>query len=137
MQNKRNTGGSKALRVLAVIIGALMTLVGMLSASGDMDKILEGIGVGGGLLSFAKTMEELPVWNNTTLALVGLLLIGGVLNGIDVKKRDNAARAAALPCVSGSDLCRLLPRLPLPLRQGHIPVLLPLQDDEQVDMGGL
>ena len=91
MQNKRNTGGSKALRVLAVIIGALMTLVGMLSASGDMDKILEGIGVGGGLLSFAKTMEKLPVWNNTTLALVGLLLIGGVLNGIDVKKRDNAA----------------------------------------------
>ena len=91
MQNKRNTGGSKALRGLAVIIGALMTLVGMLSASGDMDKILEGIGVGGGLLSFAKTMEKLPVWNNTTLALVGLLLIGGVLNGIDVKKRDNAA----------------------------------------------
>ena len=91
MQNKRNTGGSKALRVLTVIIGALMTLVGMLSAAGDMDKILEGIGVGGGLLSFAKTMEELPVWNNTTLALVGLLLIGGVLNGIDVKKRDNAA----------------------------------------------
>lgn len=91
MQNKSNTGGSKALRVLAVIIGALMTLVGMLSASGDMDKILEGIGVGGGLLSFAKTMEKLPVWNNTTLALVGLLLIGGVLNGIDVKKRDNAA----------------------------------------------
>ena len=91
MQNKRNTGGSKALRVLAVIIGALMILVGMLSASGDMDKILEGIGVGGGLLSFAKTMEKLPVWNNTTLALVGLLLIGGVLNGIDVKKRDNAA----------------------------------------------
>lgn len=91
MQNKRNTGGSKALRVLTVIIGALMTLVGMLSASGDMDKILEGIGVGGGLLSFAKTMEELPVWNNTTLALVGLLLIGGVLNGIDVKKRDSAA----------------------------------------------
>ena len=91
MQNKSNTGGSKALRVLAVIIGALMTLVGMLSASGDMDKILEGIGVGGGLLSFAKTMEKLPVWNNTTLALVGLLLIGGVLNGIDVKKRDSAA----------------------------------------------
>lgn len=91
MQNKRNTGGSKALRVLTVIIGALMTLVGMLSASGDMDKILEGIGVGGGLLSFAKTMEKLPVWNNTTLALVGLLLIGGVLNSIDVKKRDSAA----------------------------------------------
>ena len=91
MPNKTNTGGSKALRVLAVIIGALMILVGMLSASGDMDKILEGIGVGGGLLSFAKTMEKLPVWNNTTLALVGLLLIGGVLNGIDVKKRDNAA----------------------------------------------
>lgn len=91
MQNKRNTGGSKALRVLTVIIGALMTLVGMLSASGDMDKILEGIGVGGGLLSFAKTMEKLPVWNNTTLALVGLLLIGGVLNGVDVKKRDSAA----------------------------------------------
>ena len=91
MQNKRNTGGGKALRVLTVIIGALMILVGMLSASGDMDKILEGIGVGGGLLSFAKTMEKLPVWNNTTLALVGLLLIGGVLNGIDVKKRDNAA----------------------------------------------
>ncbi len=91
MQNKRNTGGSKALRVLTVTIGALMILVGMLSASGDMDKILEGIGVGGGLLSFAKTMEKLPVWNNTTLALVGLLLIGGVLNGIDVKKRDNAA----------------------------------------------
>lgn len=91
MQNKRNTGGSKALRVLTVIIGALMILVGMLSASGDMDKILEGIGVGGELLSFAKTMEKLPVWNNTTLALVGLLLIGGVLNGIDVKKRDNAA----------------------------------------------
>ena len=91
MQNKRNTGGSKALRVLAVIIGALMILVGMLSASGDMDKILEGIGVGGGLLSFAKTMKKLPVWHTTTLALVGLLLIGGVLNGIDVKKRDNAA----------------------------------------------
>ena len=91
MQNKSNTGGSKALRVLTVTIGALMILVGMLSASGDMDKILEGIGVGGGLLSFAKTMEKLPVWNNTTLALVGLLLIGGVLNGIDVKKRDSAA----------------------------------------------
>lgn len=58
MQNKRNTGGSKALRVLAVIIGALMTLVGMLSASGDMDKILEGIGVGRGLHQLCKNEGE-------------------------------------------------------------------------------
>lgn len=91
MQYQKKTNSGKAVGVLIVIIGALMTIVGMLSASGDMDKLLELVGVGGGLLGFAKTMEKLPVWNNTTLALVGLLLIGAVLNGVESKKRDGAA----------------------------------------------
>ncbi len=91
MQYQKKTNSGKAVGVLIVILGALMTIVGMLSASGDMDKLLELVGVGGGLLGFAKTMEKLPVWNNTTLALVGLLLIGAVLNGVESKKRDGAA----------------------------------------------
>ena len=91
MQYQKKTNSVKAVGVLIVILGALMTIVGMLSASGDMDKLLELVGVGGGLLGFAKTMEKLPVWNNTTLALVGLLLIGAVLNGVESKKRDGAA----------------------------------------------
>ncbi len=91
MQYQKKTNSGKAVGVLIVILGALMTIVGMLSASGDMDKLLELVGVDGGLLGFAKTMEKLPVWNNTTLALVGLLLIGAVLNGVESKKRDGAA----------------------------------------------
>ena len=91
MQYQKKTNSGKAVGVLIVILGALMTIVGMLSASGDMDKLLELVGVGGGLFGFAKTMEKLPVWNNTTLALVGLLLIGAVLNGVESKKRDGAA----------------------------------------------
>ena len=91
MQYQKKINSGKAVGVLIVILGALMTIVGMLSASGDMDKLLELVGVGGGLLGFAKTMEKLPVWNNTTLALVGLLLIGAVLNGVEAKKRDGAA----------------------------------------------
>lgn len=87
MKNKKS-GVSTALKTLICIVGALMTLVGMLSASGDMDKLLELAGVeSGGLLSFAKTMEKLPAWDNTTLALVGLLLIGAVLNTVDVGGR--------------------------------------------------
>ena len=91
MQYQKKTNSGKAVGVLIVILGALMTIVGMLSASGDMDKLLELVGVDGGLLGFAKTMEKLPVWNNTTLALVGLLLVGAVLNGVESKKRDGAA----------------------------------------------
>ena len=91
MQYQKKTNSGKAVGVLIVILGALMTIVGMLSASGDMDKLLELVGVGGGLLGFAKTMEKLPVWNNTTLALVGLLLVGAVLNGVESKKHDGAA----------------------------------------------
>ena len=91
MQYQKKTNAGKAVGVLIVILGAFMTIIGMLSASGDMDKLLELVGVGGGLLGFAKTMEKLPVWNNTTLALVGLLLIGAVLNGVESKKHDGAA----------------------------------------------
>ena len=95
--NKSAKGGlSTAAKAIVIILGALMTLVGMLSASGDMDKILELMGVSGGLVSFAKTMEKLPVWDNTTLALVGLLLIGGVLNGVEWKHRDNASHNSKL-----------------------------------------
>ena len=91
MQYQKKTNAGKAVGVLIVILGAFMTIIGMLSASGDMDKLLELVGVGGGLLGFAKTMEKLPVWNNTTLALVGLLLVGAVLNGVESKKHDGAA----------------------------------------------
>ena len=91
MQYQKKTNSGKAVGVLIVILGAFMTIVGMLSASGDMDKLLELVGVGGGLLGFAKTMEKLPVWNNTTLALVGLLLVGAVLNSVESKKHDGAA----------------------------------------------
>ena len=91
MQYQKKTSSGKAVGVLIVILGAFMTIIGMLSASGDMDKLLELVGVGGGLLGFAKTMEKLPVWNNTTLALVGLLLVGAVLNGVESKKHDGAA----------------------------------------------
>ena len=90
MNNQKKTGPGKALRVVLVILGALMAFVGVLSASGDMDRLLEAVGIGGGLLSFAKTMEDLPVWDNTTLALVGLLIIGGVLNGVECKKHDGS-----------------------------------------------
>lgn len=90
MNNQKKTGPGKVLRVVLVILGALMALVGVLSASGDMDKLFEAVGIGGGLLGFAKTMEDLPVWDNTTLALVGLLIIGGVLNGVECKKHDGS-----------------------------------------------
>ena len=90
MNNQKKTGPGKALRIVLVILGALMALVGVLSASGDMDKLFEAVGIGGGLLGFAKTMEDLPVWDNTTLALVGLLIIGGVLNGVECKKHDGS-----------------------------------------------
>ena len=82
MTKKNNTGAGLALKIVIVVLGALMTLVGMMSASGDLDKLLELAGVQGGLVSFAKTMEKLPVWDNTTLALVGVLMIGGVLNTV-------------------------------------------------------
>lgn len=90
MKSKKKNGGRFALKTLIIIVGAIMTIVGMLSASGDMDKLLELAGVeGGGLLRLAKTMEKLPAWDNTALALVGLLMIGAVLNTVDVGGRGS------------------------------------------------
>ena len=91
MTKKNNTGAGLALKIVIVVLGALMTLVGMMSASGDFDKLLELAGVQGGLVSFAKTMEKLPVWDNTTLALVGVLMIGGVLNTVESRGRNSSA----------------------------------------------
>ena len=91
MTKKNNTGAGLALKIVIVVLGALMTLVGMMSASGDLDKLLELAGVQGGLVSFAKTMEKLPVWDNTTLALVGVLMIGGVLNTVESRGRNSSA----------------------------------------------
>ena len=91
MTKKNNTGAGLALKIVIVVLGALMTLVGMMSASGDFDKLLELAGVQGGLVSFAKTMEKLPIWDNTTLALVGVLMIGGVLNTVESRGRNSSA----------------------------------------------
>ena len=41
MTKKNNTGAGLALKIVIVVLGALMTLVGMMSASGDFDKLLE------------------------------------------------------------------------------------------------
>lgn len=89
-------GVSTVIKVLTVILGILMALVGMTCASGDLDKFFELAGVGGSLLKFAKTMEKLPVWDNTTLALVGVLLAGGVLNTVGAKTSDPAVHSSRL-----------------------------------------
>jgi raffinose/stachyose/melibiose transport system permease protein len=89
-------GVSTVIKVFTVILGILMALVGMTCASGDLDKFFELAGVGGSLLKFAKTMEKLPVWDNTTLALVGVLLAGGVLNTVGAKTSDPAVHSSRL-----------------------------------------
>lgn len=89
-------GVSTVIKVLTVILGVLMALVGMTCASGDLDKFFELAGVDGSLLKFAKTMEKLPVWDNTTLALVGVLLAGGVLNTVGAKTSDPAVHSSRL-----------------------------------------
>ena len=82
MKSNAKSGQSVAVKTIVIIFGALMTLIGMLSAAGDFSKLLDMAGAGGGLVSFAKSMEKLHVWTNTTIALLGLLLVGGVLNGV-------------------------------------------------------
>ncbi len=89
-------GVSTVIKVFTVILGVLMALVGMTCASGDLDKFFELAGVGGSLLKFAKTMEKLPVWDNTTLALVGVLLAGSVLNTVGAKTSDPAVHSSRL-----------------------------------------
>lgn len=96
MRTGEKNGVSTVIKVLTVILGVLMALVGMTCASGDLDKFFELAGVGGSLLKFAKTMEKLPVWDNTTLALVGVLLAGGVLNTVGAKTSDPAVHSSRL-----------------------------------------
>ena len=96
MRTREKNGVSTVIKVLTVILGVLMALVGMTCASGDLDKFFELAGVGGSLLKFAKTMEKLPVWDNTTLALVGVLLAGGVLNTVGAKTSDPAVHSSRL-----------------------------------------
>ncbi len=96
MRTGEKNGVSTVIKVLTVILGILMALVGMTCASGDLDKFFELAGVGGSLLKFAKTMEKLPVWDNTTLALVGVLLAGGVLNTVGAKTSDPAVHSSRL-----------------------------------------
>lgn len=85
MKSNAKSGQSVAVKTIVIIFGALMTLIGMLSAAGDFSKLLDMAGAGGGLVSFAKSMEKLHVWTNTTIALLGLLLVGGVLNGVEAR----------------------------------------------------
>ena len=96
MRTGEKNGVSTVIKVLTVILGVLMALVGMTCASGDLDKFFELAGVDGSLLKFAKTMEKLPVWDNTTLALVGVLLAGGVLNTVGAKTSDPAVHSSRL-----------------------------------------
>ncbi len=96
MRTGEKNGVSTVIKVFTVILGVLMALVGMTCASGDLDKFFELAGVGGSLLKFAKTMEKLPVWDNTTLALVGVLLAGGVLNTVGAKTSDPAVHSSRL-----------------------------------------
>ena len=96
MRTGEKNGVSTVIKVLTVILGILMALVGMTCASGDLDKFFELAGVDGSLLKFAKTMEKLPVWDNTTLALVGVLLAGGVLNTVGAKTSDPAVHSSRL-----------------------------------------
>ena len=96
MRTGEKNGVSTVIKVFTVILGILMALVGMTCASGDLDKFFELAGVGGSLLKFAKTMEKLPVWDNTTLALVGVLLAGGVLNTVGAKTSDPAVHSSRL-----------------------------------------
>lgn len=91
MQNQNKAGFWWSLKVPAVFLGGLMTFLGMLGASGDMDRILEIFGAGEELISCAEKIERIPAWGNTLLALAGLLMIGGVLNGIECRRNREAA----------------------------------------------
>ena len=88
---KSGEKNSKALALAAKIIiaavGAFMLLAGMLSVTGDFSKLMELLGMGKAL---ALRMEKLPPWGNTSIALCGILLVGAILNTVDVKKRDSA-----------------------------------------------
>ena len=90
MRTKTNSG-SVVLKAAAIVLGACLTIIGMTSASGDFVTILKLAGAEGGFVSFAKTLDELPPWYNTALALAGLLLIGGILNGVESRGRNHSA----------------------------------------------
>ena len=90
MRTKTNSG-SVVLKAAAIVLGACLTIIGMTSASGDLVTILKLAGAEGGFVSFAKTLDKLPPWYNTALALAGLLLIGGILNGVESRGNSHAA----------------------------------------------
>ena len=90
MRTKTNSG-SVVLKAAAIVLGACLTIIGMTSASGDLVTILKLAGAEGGFVSFAKTLDKLPPWYNTALALAGLLLIGGILNGVESRGRNHSA----------------------------------------------
>ena len=90
MRTKTNSG-SVVLKSAAIVLGACLTIIGMTSASGDLVTILKLAGAEGGFVSFAKTLDKLPPWYNTALALAGLLLIGGILNGVESRGRNHSA----------------------------------------------
>ena len=90
MRTKTNSG-LVVLKAAAIVLGACLTIIGMTSASGDLVTILKLAGAEGGFVSFAKTLDKLPPWYNTALALAGLLLIGGILNGVESRGRNHSA----------------------------------------------
>ena len=91
MHHRKKSGIGKPLKVSAVLLGILMTVMGALSASGTMNKLLEHMGAQSELISAAETIENLPAWFSTVIALIGLLIIGGVLNGVECKKVGSSA----------------------------------------------
>ena len=104
MRTKTNSG-SVVLKAAAIVLGACLTIIGMTSASGDLVTILKLAGAEGGFVSFAKTLDKLPPWYNTALALAGLLLNGGILNGVESSGRNHSSASAFSILLSGASSC--------------------------------
>ena len=81
--------GAAALRIAAVVIGAVLIFFGSLAAANWLERLFKTLNAGAALTGFAKTMEKWHPWVNAGIALAGLALICFALDSLTPRKRGS------------------------------------------------
>lgn len=81
------SGTKTALRIIAVVLGAVLIVYGALAASGWLNKLTDAVGLGTKVTASVKKLEKLDPWINTAAALAGVALICYILDSTKPKTR--------------------------------------------------
>ncbi len=75
INKKASKTAGKALTALSVAVSAALIITGTLAAAAWLDKLFNALNMGEGMIAFAKKLQKLNPWINTSAALLGLTVI--------------------------------------------------------------